>query len=138
MTYAELADALIAKHAAEAMKGWNGLDGVYVGRYGVPLAPLFGLLGDDDFEILGLRLDDPSLVAFAYLGEGLHPAVCIGQAHQQVGWGRATVAGQDVSTIDGALWLGDRDERPVLSHLLGYAAGRDAAMDRGLLRGQAT
>lgn len=35
-------------------------------------------------------------------------------------------------------WVhGPRGERPVASHVLAFAAGRDAPMDRGLLRGSA-
>lgn len=135
MTYAQLREQLIRKHGEETAKGWNGIDGVESVAYGIPCHALFAKLGDDDFERLEITLDDPGVVAFAYLGEGLHPAVLLGRANAQVEWGRRVVGDTVASTIDNGVWLGCSSERPVLEHLLGYAAGRDDPMDRGLLRG---
>jgi len=129
----ELADALQAKQTEEAAKGWDGLDGVVAFGYQVPAPEWLRHLSDAALSSLGIYLDQPGFLGFAYLGEGLHPAVIGGPSFAEVDW--RLMPGVDAHHISNLAQLGDRDECRVLGHLLAYAAGVDGAIDRGLMRG---
>lgn len=139
MTLADLKDRFEEKARVEAIKGWDGLDGVVWFGYGIPAPPFLRDLADDALALLGIHLDEPGFLAVGYLGKGGRPAVIGGASFAPVAWRQWQPAMLDVPVhyVSGLIQLGDSGELRVLGHLLAYAAGYDDKVDRGALRGSA-